>query len=458
MISIRSIKKPSIKTIIPGPKSKELLKNKDEFVPQGVFNTVPTFIKRGEGAVIEDVDGNILFDFAGGIGVLNIGYSHPEVVETVKKQAENFFHSSINVVLYESYIKLAKKLCEITPGDFKKKTMLVNSGAEAVENAIKIARKYTKKSDIICFEGAFHGRTLLTMSLTSKVKPYSFGFGPFAPGIHKMPFANCYRCAYGLQRETCNLRCAERLEEMFISVVDPENVAAVILEPIQGEGGFILPPDEFITKLKNICNKHNILFIADEIQSGFCRTGKMFASEYWDVVPDIITTAKSMAGGLPISAVTARAEIFDAAHVGGIGGTFSGNPLACEAGLKVIDIMERDNFAKKAQVIGKIILSRFMKLREKYPIIGNVRGRGAMYALELVKDRDTKEPAKEKTKEVIQEAYQHGLVLLSAGLYSNVIRILVPLVVTKEQLEVGLDIIENAVKKVSFEHDNDKNQ
>jgi len=456
-VNISSIERPQVNIAIPGPKSKKLLKIKEEYVPKGLLNVVPTFIKRGEGAVIEDIDGNILFDFAGGIGVLNIGYSHPEVVDAVKTQAEKFFHSSINVVLYESYVKLAKKLCEITPGDFKKKTVLFNSGAEAVENAIKIARKYTKKSDIICFEGAFHGRTLLTMSLTSKVKPYSFGFGPFAPGVHKIPYANCYRCAYGLQRETCNLRCAERLEEMFISVVDPENVAAIILEPIQGEGGFVLPPDEFISKLKNVCNKHNILFIADEIQTGFCRTGKLFASEYWDVIPDIMTTAKSMAGGLPISAVTARAEIFDSAHVGEIGGTFNGNPIACEAALKVIEIMARDNFTKKAQIIGDIIKSRLNKLQGECPLIGHVRGRGAMYAFELVKDLKSKIPAKEETKRVIQEAYQSGLVLMSAGLHSNVIRILVPLVVTIKQLEAGLDIIENAVKKVTLEYGNDKN-
>jgi len=450
MKNISNIEKPEMKTEIPGPKSKELLKIKENHVPKGVFNTVPTFIKRGEGAVIEDVDGNILLDFAGGIGVLNIGYSHPEVVEVVKKQVENFFHSSINVVLYESYIQLAKKLCEITPGNYKKKNMFVNSGAEAVENAIKIARKHTKKTDIICFEGAYHGRTLLTMSLTSKIKPYSFGFGPFAPGIHKIPYAYCYRCSYGLKKKTCNLRCAKRLEEIFASVVDAENVAAIVIEPIQGEGGFIVPPDKFISKIKNICEKNNILLIADEIQTGFCRTGKMFASEYWEIVPDIITTAKSVAGGLPLSAVTAREEIIEASHIGGIGGTFCGNPLACAAGLKVIEIMERDNFAKKAQRIGEIIQSRFNAMKEKYSMIGDVRGRGAMMAIELIKDCKNKVPAKEETKTVIKEAYKNGLILLSSGLYGNVIRILVPLVVTEEQLSAGLDIIEKAVEKLNL--------
>lgn len=328
--------------------------------------------------------------------------------------------------------------------------MFVNNGVEAVKNAIKIARRYTKKTDIISFEGAFHGRSLMTMTLTSKVKPYSFGFGPFAPGIHKIPFAYCYRCSYGLERSSCNLKCAERLNEIFDSIVSAENVAAVILEPIQGEGGFILPPDEFVNRLNEICKKNNILIIADEIQTGFCRTGKMFASEYWEAAPDIITTAKSIAGGLPLSAVTAREEIIEASHIGGIGGTFCGNPLACVSGLKVIEIMERDNFTGKAQKIGEIIRTRFNKMAEKYSIIGDVRGRGAMMAFELVKDRKNKVPAKEETKAVIEEAYKNGLILLSAGLYSNVIRILVPLVVTEEQLNAGLDIIENAVEKVNL--------
>ena len=449
MNNLREVINPEVRTEIPGPNAKKLLKMRDIYVPSGVYYTIPTFIRRGEGAVVEDIDGNILLDFAAGIAVLNIGYSHPEVVKAVKEQAENFFHSSINVLLYESYVKLAKKLSEICPGNFPKKTLFVNCGAEAVENAIKIARKYTKKTDVICFEGAFHGRTSLTMSLTSKVKPYSFGFGPFAPGIHKIPYANCYRCAYGLERKTCNLRCAERLEEIFTSVVASENVAAVILEPIQGESGFIIPPNEFVAKIRSICDKYNILMITDEIQTGFCRTGKMFACEHWSVVPDIITMAKSLAAGIPLSAVTGRKEIMQAAHAGGLGGTFSGNPLACTAGLKVIEIMERDNFKEKANRIGEIILNRLEKLKNKHSLIGNVRGRGAMVAFELVKDRKTKMPAVEETNAIIQESYKQGLILLSAGLYSNVIRLLVPLVIQEKQLIAGLDIIENSLNKIS---------
>jgi len=448
-MKLSEVKKPIIKTSLPGPNSKKLLKIKEKSVPKGIFNVVPIIIKRGAGAVVEDIDGNVLLDFAGGIGVLNIGYSHPEVVEAVKKQAEKFFHSSINILPYESYIKLAEKLNEITPGDFKKKTMFANSGAEAIENAVKIARKYTKKTDIISFEGAFHGRTSLTMALNSRIKPYGFGFGPFPAGIYKIPFANCYRCAYGLKRESCNLRCAERLEEILYSVTTADNVAAVLMEPIQGEGGFNVPPDDFVTRIKEICVKNNILLIADEVQSGICRSGKMFASEYWKVTPDIICTAKSIAGGLPLSTITAKEEIIESPQVSGIGGTFCGNPLSCVSALKVLEIMERDKLAERANVIGQKIRNSFNKMKDKYSLIGDVRGRGAMVAMELVKDRDSKEPAKEETNKIVQEAYQNGVILIKAGLYDNVIRILLPLVINDDQLEEGLKIIEKSVEKVA---------
>jgi len=449
MKNLRDMEKPIIKTEVPGPNARKLLQISEKYLPKALHNANPNFIKRGEGALIEDVYGNILLDFVGGIGVLSIGYSQPEVVEAVKDQAEKYFHTCSSVIFHEPYVQLAKKMSEITPGDFDKKSMFVNSGAEAVENAIKIARRYTNKTDVICFEGAFHGRTLMTMTLTSKVKPYSFNFGPFAPGIHKIPFADCYRCSYGLEKSSCNLRCAERLNEIFSSVTSAENVAAVILEPIQGEGGFILPPDEFITRIREICSKNNIVLIADEVQTGFCRTGKMFACEYWDVVPDIITSAKSLSGGIPLGAVTGRKDIMDAVNAGSLGTTFGGNPLACVSALKVIEIMQRDNFSEKAIKIGKIISDKFNNLKEKYPIIGNVRGRGAMLAIELVKDRKTKEPAKEETDKIINEAYKNGLILFSAGLYGNVIRILVPLVINENQLKAGLDRIEKAIEKVS---------
>ncbi|SDK03132.1 4-aminobutyrate--2-oxoglutarate transaminase [Natronincola ferrireducens] len=449
---METLREPKIITELPGPKSQELLKVREENVPTGVSNSVPVYVKRGEGALFEDVDGNVFLDFAGGIGVLNIGYSHPEVVEAVKEQSEKFFHTSINVVLYEQYPRLAEKLNHLIPGDFRKKTMLVNSGAEAVENAIKLARKYTKRTEIIAFTGAFHGRTLLTMTLTSKIKPYKWEFGPFAPGVHRMTFPYCYRCPHGLERETCNLHCGKQFESFFLETVDPEDVAAIILEPMQGEGGFVLPPDEYIKTLRKICDQYGILLIADEVQSSYGRTGRMFATEYWaelGVYPDIVTTAKSIAGGLPISTVTARAEIMEASHIGGIGGTYGGNPLAAAAALKVIEVMERDCIAEKSLRIGEICMNRFEEMKEKYEIIGDIRGRGSMVALELVKNRETKEAAKDETSKVVQECWRNGLVVLSAGARGNVLRFLMPLVITEHQLNIGIDILEKAIATVN---------
>jgi len=451
---LKRLTEPKIICEVPGPKSQELLKLRAENVPIGVSGVVPTFIQRGEGALFEDVDGNVFLDFAGGLGVLNIGYSHPEVVEAVKQQCDKYFHSSINIVLYEQYVRLAEKLNQLVPGDFDKKTMFVNSGAEANENAIKIARKFTKRTEIIAFTGAFHGRTLMTMTLTSKVKPYKFGFGPFAPGVHRMLFPYCYRCPYGLKIESCEFHCAKQFEDFFLEQVAPEDIAAFILEPVQGEGGFVIPPDEFIVELRRVCDKYGILLIADEIQTGYCRTGKMFATQYWadkGVYADIVTSAKSMGAGLPISAVTARAEIIGAAQVGGIGGTYCGNPLASTAALKVIEVMEREFFAEKGQHIGKACMKRLKEMKEKHDIIGDIRGLGAMIAIELVKDRETKESAKDETNKIIAECYKNGLVILSAGVRGNVIRFLMPLVVTDKQLEIGLDILEKAIERVNSE-------
>jgi 4-aminobutyrate aminotransferase / (S)-3-amino-2-methylpropionate transaminase / 5-aminovalerate transaminase len=440
---------PKIVTAVPGPKSQEILASRDANVPKTVSTAVPAVANRGQGALLEDVDGNVFVDFVGGIGVLNIGYSHPEVVEVVKEQAEKFFHTSINAIAYEQYIKLAEKLNEIIPIDGPKKTIFVNTGAEADENAIKLAREFTGRSEIICFSGAFHGRTNLTMALTSKVKPYKNGYGPFTPGVHRIPFPYCYRCPHGQERETCNMFCASKLEDFFMEYVVPEEVACIIMEPIQGEGGFVIPPEEYVVAIRNICDKYGILLISDEVQAGFCRTGKMFASEYWPVKPDIVTTAKSLAGGMPLSAVTARADLMDAAHPGGLGGTYSGNPLSTAAGLKIVEIMERDNLADRANEIGATCMERFYEMKEKYDIIGDVRGRGAMMAIEFVKDRGTKEPNKEAVGQIMKECYQNGLLTLSAGVRGNNIRFLMPLVITDEQLNAGLEILENAVAKVA---------
>ncbi|TCO79518.1 4-aminobutyrate--2-oxoglutarate transaminase [Marinisporobacter balticus] len=442
---------PKMVTELPGRKSKELLKLREENVPGGVSYGIPTFIKRGEGAMFEDVDGNIMMDFAGGLGVLNIGYSHPEVVEVVKEQCEKFFHTSINIIQYEQYIRLAEKLNRLVPGDFKKKTMLVNSGAEANENAIKIARRYTGRSEIVTFTGAFHGRTSLTMALTSKVKPYKFGFGPFSAGIHRAEFPYIYRRPKGISEENAVKYFVEKLRNFFLEEVNLEEVAAIIIEPVQGEGGFITAPMEYVKELRKVCDENGILLICDEVQSGYCRTGRMFACDYWaehGIYTDIMTSAKSIAGGLPLSAVTARAEIIESSQAGGIGGTYCGNPVAATAALKVIEIMERDNFADKANHIADIAMNRLNEMKEKYEIIGDVRGLGAMMAIELVKDQETKEPAKDEIKEIIKECNKQGLVVLDAGVRGNNIRFLMPLVITDEQLNFGLDIIENAIVKV----------
>lgn len=439
---------PSIITELPGPRSQEILKLRDKYVPKAVYYTLPVVIERGEGAAVEDADGNIFLDFAGGIGVLNVGYSHPDVIEEVKKQAEKFFHSSINVIQYENYFRLAEKLCEITPGDYEKAAILVNSGAEAVENAIKVARRFTGRTEVVCFEGAFHGRTQLAMSLTSKVKPYKYGFGPFAPGVHKIPYPYCYRCPYGLSRETCGLHCAKRFDDLFLQEVSPDDIAAVIIEPIQGEGGFIVPPDEFITELRKVCDKHGILLIADEIQTGFYRTGKLFACEHWGVVPDIITTAKSLGAGLPLSAVVARKEILNSPEFGQLGGTYSGNPVANAAALKVIEIVERDDYAGKAARINSVVMQRLNHLLDKHEIIGNVRGRGAMLAAEFVKSRETKEANKEAVVTLIDKAFNRGLILISAGVRGNVVRFLMPLVVTEKQLMTAFDILDECINEL----------
>lgn len=440
---------PAVKTEIPGPKSRELLALREKYVSRGPANTVPVFAEEAKGALVRDVDGNVFIDFAAGIGVINVGHSPREVVDAVEEQAEKFLHTCFHVVMYEPYIRLAEKLAEITPGDFPKKTLLVNSGAEAVENAVKLARKYTKRTGIVSFECGFHGRTLMAMTLTSKVKPYKFGFGPFAPDVYKVPSAYCYRCAYGLTYPGCGMKCVDNLERFFVSECPAENVAAVIIEPVQGEGGFIVPPPEFLHGVKKICEKYGIVFIADEVQTGFGRTGKYFAVENFGVLPDLITMSKSLAAGLPLSAVTGRAEIMDAPNPGEVGGTFGGNPVSCAASLKAIELIEREGLSARANVLGSRMMDRFKEMQENYPVIGDVRGMGAMVAVELVKDRGTKEPAKEATSQVIAHCWKNGLIALSAGIYSNVVRILVPLVVTDEQLTMGLDILESAIAGVN---------
>lgn len=440
---------PKIITELPGPKSAEILKIREDNVPGGVSYGIKTVIERGEGAMFQDVDGNILMDFAGGIGVNNIGYSHPEVVEAIQKQAALFLHTSINVVQYEHYIRLAEKLNSIVPGNFKKKTMFVNSGAEAVENALKIAKRFTGRNEIVTFNGAFHGRTHMTMALTSKVRPYKFGFGPFPGGIHRAEFPYVYRRPNGISEENAIAYYIEKLDSFFMEHVDPDEVAAIIIEPVQGEGGFVPAPLEYVKYLRQLCDKHGMLLICDEIQTGYGRTGRMYACEYWadhGVYPDIVTSAKSIAAGLPLSTVTARAEIIDSAQAGGIGGTYCGNPVATAAALKVIEIMERDDFAGKACHINSITVKRLNQMKDRYELIGDVRALGAMMAVEFVKDRTTKAPAKDEIKAIVQECNRNGLVVLDSGVRGNNIRFLMPLCLTDDQLHAGLDIVENAIR------------
>src|SRR5258708_4819773 len=437
-----------IKTAIPGPKSKALSERRAQAVPRGLSHGTPVYVAKAKDAWLEDVDGNRYLDFAGGIGCLNVGHRRDAVVDAIRNQLDKFLHTCVQVTPYEGYIRLAERMNEVTPGKFPKKTFFVNSGAEAVENAVKIARAYTKRPGVVAFEDAFHGRTMMTLALTSKTHPYKAGFAPFPGEVHRVPFAYCYRCSYNLKYPSCDLFCARHLEDTFKRVVANEEVAAVIAEPVMGEGGFIAPPHDYFKVLIDLCHKHGILFIADEIQSGFGRTGAMFASEGYGIEPDILVTAKSLGGGLPLAAITGRAEIMDAQGPGGLGGTFAGIPLSCAAALAVLDLFERENLLSRANELGERFQRRAREWQRRCPIIGDVRGLGGMQAIELVQSTETKAPAAEETKKITQYCYEHGLITITAGSYSNVIRVLVPLVVTNEQFDEGLNVLESAIATV----------
>jgi 4-aminobutyrate aminotransferase/(S)-3-amino-2-methylpropionate transaminase len=434
---------------MPGQKSAQLHARRQDAVAVGPYHVTPLYVGSAQGATITDVDGNELIDFAGGIGMQNVGHCHPKVVQAIQEQAASSIHSCFHVMPYESYIELAEKLNEKTPGDFKKKTMFANSGAEAVENAVKIARKATGRSAVVSFERAYHGRTLMTMSLTSKVNPYKHGFGPFAPETYKLPYPYYYRAPQGMLPEEVDEQILNHFEQFFLGEVAPDNVAAIIMEPVQGEGGFIVPSANFVQGVRRICDKYGIIMIADEIQTGFARTGKLFAMENYGVAADITTLSKSIAAGMPLSAITGRAELMDVPGPGQLGGTFSGSPVACAAGLAVLDVIEEENLVERAQIIGGRMMDAFRSWQDKYDIIGDVRGLGAMVAMELVTDRATKEPAKEATAKVVSECWNNGLLGLSAGIFGNVLRFLPPLVITDEQLEKGLDILEQAIATAS---------
>ena len=435
---------------LPGPKASKIIARRAEAVPSAIKCVYPVVIERGEGAMIEDVDGNRFLDWIGGVGVLNVGFSHPEITEEVKKQSEKYFHGMFNIVTHEGYVKLAEKLNEIVPvkGD-KKKTYFANSGAEADKNAVKVAKAFTKRPNIICFSGAFHGRTNLTMAMTSK-KAYAKGLGPFPEGVYRAEYPYLYRKPAGMTEEEAIKYYIDSIYKVFEECSPADYIAAIVVEPLQGEGGFIPAPIEWIKAVRKICDENGIMLIADEVQSGFCRTGRMFASQYWKeagVMPDILATAKSIGAGLPLSAIVAREEIMESVLSGTIGGTYCGNPLACAAALKTIEIMERDHLADRSLEIGEKVQAAYKKWMEKYDVVGDVRGLGGMIGIEFVTDKKSKAPNGEIVAKIVQNAVHKGLMLENCGTYGQVIRFLAPLVMTDEQLEAGLGIFEEAIKE-----------
>jgi len=441
-------------TEVPGPKSRALLARRAQAVPRGVPAVTPIAVVQADGAVVTDADGNRLIDFGGGIGVVNTGHRHPSVVAAVGAQLDRFAHVCFPVSTYEPYVALAERLNQVTPGSHAKRTFLLNSGAEAVENAVKVARAFTSRQAVVCFEHGFHGRTNLALALTSKVMPYKKGFGPFAPEIYRIPFPYCYRCGEAdgqADRRTggrCCMASRERLEQIFASTVDPDSVAAIIMELELGEGGFVPAPKEYVDALAAFARDHGILFIADEIQTGFGRTGKLFACEHYGLVPDIIITAKSLAGGLPLAAVTGRAEILEAPQPGGLGGTYGGNPLACAAALAVLEAMEAEQLPARAARMGDRIRARFCQWATRHACIGDVRGLGAMIGMELVQDRQSKTPDKMLTLRLQAAALERGVILLSSGTYGNTVRVLAPLSISDEIMDEGLNAVEEALDAV----------
>jgi 4-aminobutyrate aminotransferase / (S)-3-amino-2-methylpropionate transaminase / 5-aminovalerate transaminase len=431
-------------TEVPGPKSRALFERRAAAIPPGVANLHPIVTARASGAIVEDVDGNRLIDLATGISVLNVGHTAPEVVAAAQRQLELDTHTCFHVTANEPYIELAERLNALVPIDGPVKTMFANSGAEAVENAVKIARKATGRPAVVAFDHAFHGRTLMGMSLTAKVMPYKQGMGPFAPEVYRLPFAYSYRWPSGPER------CAEEalayaVDEMHKHIGE-DNIACVVLEPIQGEGGFVVPAPGFVKGIADFCAANGIVFVADEIQSGMGRAGRWFAIESEDVRPDIVTSAKSLGGGLPISAISGRADLMDAVHVGGLGGTYGGNPVAAAAALAVLDLIERDALLDRANIVGDTITARLRTLEERHPQVGEVRGRGAMCAIELVEDPDTKEPlAADTMNRIARGALEGGVIVLTAGTYGNVLRLLPPLTIEEPLLADGLDVLEGAV-------------
>ncbi|MFZ5817270.1 MAG: 4-aminobutyrate--2-oxoglutarate transaminase [Bacillota bacterium] len=452
----QSTKHIRLKTAVPGPVSQELMSRKERLIANAFSIHVPVAIAEAHGALVTDVDGNVFIDLAGGLGCMNVGHSHPRVVKAIQESAAKFTHTDFSVIMYENYIQLAERLTALAPGGFAKKACFFNAGAEAVENAVKFARKYTGKRAIIALEGAFHGRTNLTMSLTSKVKPYKEGFGPFAPEIYRVPAPYTYRRPSAMSEAEFVRFCGDALERALTTMVAPSDLAAIILEPVQGEGGFVPLHPDYLHRVQELAAKHNFLIIADEIQSGFGRTGTFFASEQLGLVPDLICVGKSLAAGMPLSGVIGRAEVMDAPGDSTIGGTYVGNPVACAAANAVLDVMEEESLLSRARAVGEIFRTRFGALSTKLDAlagsklqVGEVRGLGAMIGMEMVKDRATKEPAAAEVNQIMQKCISRGVIIVKCGIYGNVLRMLVPLVITDEQLHEALDIIEEACLEVA---------
>jgi 4-aminobutyrate aminotransferase/(S)-3-amino-2-methylpropionate transaminase len=428
-----------IKTEVPGPRSREIAHKREKYVASTLDSLAQFYAAKGEGAIVEDVDGNKFLDFTGGWGCLVVGYSPKRVIDAVKKQCENYLHTDFTSIPYEPYAELAKLISEKAPGNFEKQVAFFNSGAEAVENAVKIARGATKRSGIVVFDRAFHGRTLLTMTMTHRAMPYKYNYGPFASDIYRLPAPNPHR----------NKFAPNDFEKMLLDMVYPENVAAVVIEPIQGEGGFNVPPQGFLEEIRRVTEKYGILMIADEVQSGYGRTGKFFAIENWEIAPDLISLGKSIAAGFPLSAVVGNKKYFDALPKGSIGSTFGGNPVACIAGIEVIKMIDEEHLLDRAAQLGKTIKKRFDEMQKKYPSIKEIRGVGAMCAIEFIRDGDKWEPDPEICVKVIKESLKNGLLLAGAGLHKNIIRLLIPLVITDEQLSEGLDVLDRAIETVT---------
>lgn len=427
-----------LKTPIPGPRSKEWLHRLKQAVPTALHPAIEVMVAKAEGAVITDWDGNTLIDLAGGIGCLNTGHAHPQVVEAIQAQARRFTHTDFSLLPYDGYIRLAERLAEKAPIRGTKRVAFFNSGAEAVENAVKIARKATGRAAIISFEGGFHGRTLMALTLTGRATPYKEGFGPFAPEVYRMPYPDRYRHH---RPEQAGLEALEAIERGFRTQVSPKQVAAIIVEPVQGEGGFIVPPKDFLRGLRDICDRHGIVLIVDEIQSGYGRTGRFFALEHFELEADLMTAGKSIASGMPLSAVIGREDLMNAVPQGGVGGTTIGNPIACAAGLAVLDVMDQENLTERARHLGERLRSFFGRLKDQVPSIGDVRGLGAMIGVELVEDRKTKKPAQAWANQATQAIVSRGVIPLTAGLYGNVLRFLTPLVIEDYQLDEALDVV-----------------